>query len=86
MTTEPKRFFRGMESLDAYRGMMATTYTHDQSTPSDTWTITHNLARYPSITIVDSAGTVVVGGVAYVSVNQVVVTFSAAFSGKAFLN
>lgn len=83
---EPKRWFRGAESLAPYVGSMASTYTHDQSVASDTWTITHNLARYPSVTIVDSAGTVVVGGIAYVSVNQIVVTFSAAFSGKAFLN
>ena len=46
------------------------TYTHTQSSASDTWTITHNSNRYPSITVVDSAETVVIGTVVYNSANQ----------------
>lgn len=61
-------------------------FTHEQSSASDTWTIAHGLGKYPSITIVDSAGDEVEGNVNHVSVNQVVISFSAAFSGRAFLN
>lgn len=61
-------------------------YRHDQSTASDTWTITHPLDKYPSITIVDSAGDEVEGAVNYVGLTTIVVSFSAAFSGSAFLN
>lgn len=61
-------------------------YTHDQTTPSDTWTINHFLDKFPSVSIVDSAGTQVEGEVVYESINQLVVTFSGAFSGKAYLN
>lgn len=61
-------------------------YLHEQAIASDTWTINHLLGKYPSVTIVDSAGDEVEGNVNHISTNQVVVTFSAAFSGRAFLN
>lgn len=63
-----------------------TTYTHDQGIPSISWDITHNLDRKPSITVVDTAETVVFGQADYINNNRVIVTFNAAFSGKAFLN
>ena len=67
------------------------TYTHNQSSTSDTWTITHNLNRFPSVTVVDSADTIVYGTVVYNSANQLTITFfqagsALAFSGKAYLN
>ena len=61
-------------------------YVFTQSTPSATWTINHDLNKYPAVSIVDSANDEVIGEVHYTSTTQVVVTFSAAFSGKAFLN
>ena len=53
---------------------------------SDTWTVTHNLGRFPSVTVVDSANTVVVGNVDYKSTQQLVITFNAPFSGCVYLN
>lgn len=61
-------------------------YTHTQSSPSTTWTITHNLGYHPSVTVVDSADSAVIGDVTYVSENQLIVTFSVAFGGKAYLS
>ena len=61
-------------------------YVHDQIASSKTWTINHNLNKYPSVMVVNSAGTVALGEITYTSLNQVVITFSAQFSGKAFLN
>ncbi len=61
-------------------------YIHNKATAAASWTITHNRGWYPSVTIVDSAGTEVVGDVDYVDKNTVTVTFRAAFSGKAYLN
>jgi hypothetical protein len=58
---------------------------YTQVSPATLWTITHNLGRYPAVTVVDSAGTPVIGKVIYVSANQVTVTFTSAFSGKAYL-
>ena len=56
-----------------------------QGSASATWVITHTLGGRPSVTIVDSADTHVFGEVQYNSDTQITVTFSAAFSGKAYL-
>ena len=67
------------------------TYTHSQSSAADTWVITHNLHRFPSVTVIDSADTIVTGTVVYNSNIQLTITFftsgsASAFSGKAYLN
>ena len=62
------------------------TYIHEQNVASNTWVIVHGLGKYPSVTVVDSGNTVVVGHVAYDSPNQITLTFEASFSGKAYLN
>jgi len=61
-------------------------YVHTQGIPASVWTITHNLGRKPSITVVDSGNTVVYGARQYVNDNIVIVTFNGTFSGKAYLN
>jgi hypothetical protein len=61
-------------------------YAHTQGTASATWNITHNLDFYPNVTVVDSAGTIVEGEISYTNRNQVVLTFAASFSGKAYLS
>ncbi len=60
-------------------------YVHTQGSASTTWVITHSLGGYPSVTIVDSAKTHVFGEVQYDSTTQITVSFSAAFSGYAYL-
>ncbi len=62
------------------------TFVFTQITPQDTWTITHNLLKFPSVTVVDSANRVVVGEVEYINENSLVVSFSGGFSGKAYIN
>ena len=61
-------------------------YVFIQSTPSATWAITHNLGKFPSVSVVDSANTVVYGDINYINENSLTVTFSAAFGGKAYMN
>ena len=60
-------------------------FVFTQATPSTEWVITHSLGGKPSVTVVDSADTVVVGEVKYDSNTQVTITFTAAFSGFAYL-
>jgi len=67
-------------------GASHATYIHNQNSPSTTWAITHNLACFPSVSVVDSASNVVYGEVNYISNNSLTLTFSGAFSGQAFLN
>ena len=69
----------GGVSLDA-------NFVYTQTSPSAVWTINHNLNKYPSVTIVDSADNMVFGEVFYNSLNQVTLTFAGAFRGKAFIN
>jgi hypothetical protein len=61
-------------------------YVHNQTTSSKVWTISHDLNKNPSVTIVDSGENVVVGEVQYVDNNNLTVSFNASFSGKAYLN
>jgi len=62
------------------------TYRHVQSVSSDTWTINHNLNKYASVTVQDSAGSIVIGEITYNNKNTITLTFSGAFSGEAHLN
>jgi hypothetical protein len=61
-------------------------YIHDQILSSKIWTVVHNLDKYPSVMVVDSAETVVIGEVTYIDKNRLTITFSSQFSGKAYLN
>lgn len=61
-------------------------HIHNQSAASTEWVITHNLGKYPSVSVVDSSGAEVIGEVEYLTDTQLKVKFSAAFSGKAYLN
>lgn len=67
-------------------GISAASYVHTQVASASTWTITHNLERWPSVTVVDSGGTVIIPDVHYTSANQLEVSFGGATSGKAYLN
>lgn len=60
-------------------------HVHTQATPATSWVITHALGGYPSVSVVDSAKTVVYGEITYISTSQIVVNFSSAFSGSAYL-
>ena len=64
----------------------AITYTHNQMQASNVWDIVHNMGKMPSVTVVDSGDNMVFGEVQYISMNELVVSFSSAFSGKAYLN
>ena len=62
------------------------TYVHKQTTSAIQWDINHNLDKYPSVTVVDSAGTQVYGDVNYVDRNHLTITFTSEFGGRAYLN
>lgn len=62
------------------------TFEYQQVSPATTWNIPHNLAKFPSITVIDTADTVVTGQYEYIDNNNVTLTFSAGFAGKAYLN
>jgi hypothetical protein len=61
-------------------------FVFSQDVASATWSVTHNLNKYPSVSVVNSANITVYGDVDYDSLNSVTITFNAAHTGKAFLN
>jgi hypothetical protein len=67
-------------------GVSGGSYLHTQSVPATAWTINHNLGYYPNITIVDSSKREVICEIEYVSVNQAIATFAAAFAGWAYVS
>ena len=61
-------------------------FVFTQNVASAKWEVQHDLDCWPAVTVVDSAGTEVVGDVQYIDKNKVVISFTAPFSGKAFFN
>jgi hypothetical protein len=61
-------------------------YIHNQTSPASTWTVAHNLNKYPSVSVVDSAYEEVIGEVEYLTPNTLEVRFTAPFSGQAYIN
>ena len=62
------------------------TFIFTQVAPATTWNIQHDLNKFPSITVIDNADTVVAGEYTYIDNNNVTLTFSAGFAVKAYLN
>ena len=57
-----------------------------QGVPSTTWTIQHNLNKFPSVTSVNNNDVQMFGKVTYIDENNLTINFSAGFSGKAYMN
>jgi len=79
-------YFISLLQYDAANASGDKNFVFTQNVASATWVITHNLGKYPSVSIVDSADTKVNGEIQYDNINQVTVSFRSAFAGKAFLN
>lgn len=62
------------------------TFRFSQGTPSSLWSITHNLNKYPSVTIMDTSGSEYEGEIKHLDENNLTIEFSVAVSGSASLN
>ena len=62
------------------------TFEFDQGQPALVWTIQHNLNKFPSVSVVDTANTVVNSQVNYIDKNNITINNTAQFAGKAYLN
>ena len=62
------------------------TYVHSQKIASDTWNIKHDLNKFPSVSVVDSANTLVLCDIDYLNENELVVRSKAPFSGTCYCN
>jgi hypothetical protein len=61
-------------------------YVHNQNNAATTWTVNHNLGKYPSVSITLSTGAQGIGAVQYNNINSLTITLAAAESGYAYLN
>lgn len=61
-------------------------YTYEWATLENTITITHNLGKFPSVTIVDTAGSEIIGNITYIDINTVTLSFSSQTRGTAYFN
>lgn len=61
-------------------------YSFSQVVPSATWIINHPLEKFPTVTVTDSAGSVVGGDVEYTDNANLIIRFAASFAGEAHLN
>jgi hypothetical protein len=62
------------------------TYTFVQASASATWTVQHNLDKFPSVTMALSTGQKGYGDIVYIDENNLTITFASAESGKAYMN
>jgi hypothetical protein len=63
-----------------------TSYVHTQNTSSTTWNITHNLYFFPNVIVINSTGDKIFGDISYTNNTSLILTFSAAVSGTAYLS
>lgn len=77
-----KRVFATLPSTQA----QDLSYTHTQAVPSATWTITHNLGKYPAVVVLTSAKDLAFGSINYINENSLTITFTSAFGGTAHCN
>ena len=61
-------------------------FVHTQTNAAAEWVITHNLGKKPSVTIVTTTDTTVIGDVTYNNDNKLTINLTSANSGKAYLN
>ena len=61
-------------------------FVHVQAAALATWSITHNLNKFPAVTVVDSGNNKVEGDVTYIDDDSLTISFSAPFGGKAYLS
>ena len=82
---ENKDYFISLLTYDA-AGQTDRNFVFTQGIPSTTWVITHNLNKFPSVSVVDTGKTTVFGEITYNTVNKLTITFSATFTVQAYLN
>jgi len=73
-------------NLKAVSSFNNVSFDFTQGVPSAVWSITHNLDKYPSVTVVNESKEVMIGNIQYIDKDNITITFSAPFSGYAYLN
>ena len=75
---------RPVDLVLAAQQPVAQAYIHTQNTPSTSWSVEHYLGFQPNVTVVDTAGMVIIPSMTYLDANTVVLYFAGASAGKAY--
>jgi hypothetical protein len=62
------------------------TFVYVQASAANPWNISHNLNKFPSVSMVLSTGQAGIADVTYIDENNLTITFSGDESGKAYIN
>jgi len=73
------------QAIDELSFIKATFHEYEQQVASNEWVITHNLGKLPSVTVIDTGDNIVIGDVLFLNLNALKISFTGAFSGKAYL-
>jgi len=62
-------------------------FVHPQAAAATIWNFTHNMGKKPSVTIIDSAGSVILAKLTYIDLNNIEIDFNGSLtSGEAICN
>lgn len=75
-----------LEEKEKLASLPITNFIHTQTIPSDTWSINHQLNKYPAITIIDTNGFEIEAEIIHTNKDNLTITFSVVFIGTAVLN
>ena len=64
----------------------APTFVFTQAVAAAVWNVSHNLGKFPSVSVVNNNNVVINGEITYIDNNNLTCTFSAGFAGTAYLN
>jgi len=62
------------------------TFTFTQGSPATVWNVQHDLEKFPSVSVINNNNIVIYGQIDYINNKKLTITFSAALTGKAYLN
>lgn len=66
-------------------GEAASLFEFVQSSPLTSWTVNHNLGRYPDVTVLSVGGAEVEASITSTSINQTIIQFTTPFAGRALM-
>ena len=61
-------------------------HIHVQGSPATTWVVSHALAKYPAVSVVDASGHVIIADVEYIDDATININFVNATAGTVYLN
>lgn len=73
-------------SIILFAGAQDAHFEFHQASASSTWNVTHNLGKFPSVTIKLADGTIGQAAVTHNNINNLTITFSGDNSGTAYMN